>query len=188
VLTREHGGCEQAAGLITAVARSRVEYLVLARSAVNDDDEQGRISRVIVQIKNTIPKIATDLIQSDFRHLLNHFGWVICCCLINISIPVPNIPLRELFPYQLVYLYQRRTQRQNLIQMLSLVFQARVFISRGVHVQKPQQLHPNRCFGSYLLNTLSFNFSHPTVIGERLTNFLLITQTFQRFTNVPYVH
>ena len=28
----------------------------------NDDDEQGRINRVIVQIKNRIPKIATDLI------------------------------------------------------------------------------------------------------------------------------
>jgi hypothetical protein len=33
VLTREHGGWEQAVGLITAVARSRVKYLVLARSA-----------------------------------------------------------------------------------------------------------------------------------------------------------
>ena len=33
VLTREHGGWEQTAGLITAVARSRVKYLVLARSA-----------------------------------------------------------------------------------------------------------------------------------------------------------
>jgi len=33
VLTRELGGWEQAAGLITTAVRSRVEYLVLARSA-----------------------------------------------------------------------------------------------------------------------------------------------------------
>ena len=55
----------------------------------NGDDEQGRINRVKVQIKNSISKIATDLVQSDFRHLFNHFDdWVIYCCFVNISIPV----------------------------------------------------------------------------------------------------
>jgi len=35
---------------------------ITTRSLPNDDDEQGRINRAIVQIKNTIPKIATDSI------------------------------------------------------------------------------------------------------------------------------